>query len=37
MKIFLVIFCALLVAGSASAQGVYNMAKQQAKNVASKQ
>lgn len=34
MKIFLTIFCALLVAGSASAQGVYNMAKQQAKNVA---
>jgi hypothetical protein len=34
MKMFLVIFYALLVAGSVSAQGVYNMAKQQAKNVA---
>jgi hypothetical protein len=27
-------FCALLMAGSASAQGVYNMAKQQARNAA---
>jgi hypothetical protein len=34
VKIFLTIFCSLLVAGSASAQGVYNMAKQQAKNAA---
>jgi hypothetical protein len=32
MKVFIAFFCALLVAGSASAQGVYNMAKQQAKN-----
>jgi hypothetical protein len=34
MKMFLAILCALLVAGSASAQGVYNMAKQQAINAA---
>jgi hypothetical protein len=34
MKILPVIICALFVAASASAQGVYNMAKQQAKNVA---
>jgi hypothetical protein len=34
MKILLVIACALFVVVSASAQGVYNMAKQQAKNVA---
>jgi hypothetical protein len=34
MKMLPVIFCALFVAGSVSAQGVYNMAKQQAKNVA---
>jgi sulfur relay (sulfurtransferase) DsrC/TusE family protein len=35
MKLFLVLCCAVLVAGSVSAQGVYNMAKQQAKNAAS--
>jgi hypothetical protein len=34
MKMALALFCALFVAGSASAQGVYNMAKQQAKNAA---
>ncbi len=34
MKILPVIICVLFVAISASAQGVYNMAKQQAKNVA---
>src|SRR5277367_2220128 len=34
MKTFAVLFSALFVAGSASAQGVYNMAKQQAKNAA---
>jgi hypothetical protein len=34
MKILLATVCALLMAASASAQGVYNMAKQQAKNVA---
>jgi hypothetical protein len=32
MKTFIAFFSALLVAGSAPAQGVYNMAKQQAKN-----
>lgn len=32
MKIFVAFFVALLVAGSASAQGAYNIAKQQAKN-----
>ena len=34
VRILMALFCALLVARSASAQGVYNMAKQQAKNVA---
>ena len=34
MKTPVVIICALLAAGSASAQGVYNIAKQQARNVA---
>jgi len=34
MKLFPSILCVLFVAGSASAQGVYNMAKQQAKNAA---
>jgi hypothetical protein len=34
MKTFTAFVCALFVAGSASAQGVYNMAKQQAKRVA---
>jgi hypothetical protein len=34
MKPALVFLCALLIASSASAQGVYNMAKQQAKNAA---
>jgi hypothetical protein len=34
MKMLPVIFCTLLVAGPMAAQGVYNMAKQQAKNVA---
>ena len=34
MRIFLVILCGLLTAGLVSAQGVYNMAKQEAKNVA---
>ena len=34
MKLTLALFCVLLIAGSVSAQGVYNMAKQQAKNVA---
>jgi hypothetical protein len=34
MKTSVVILCGLLAAGSASAQGVYNMAKQQARNVA---
>jgi flagellar motor protein MotB len=32
MKAFLALFCTLFVAGSVSAQGVYNIAKQQAKN-----
>jgi hypothetical protein len=35
MKTSVVIFCALLAAGSASAQGIYNIAEQQARNVAS--
>ena len=34
MKMLIVFFCALLVAGSASAQGLYNIAKQQARNAA---
>jgi hypothetical protein len=34
MKTFITFFCALLVAGSASSQGAYNIAKQQAKNAA---
>jgi hypothetical protein len=34
MKLILAFLCSLLAAGSLSAQGVYNMAKQQAKNVA---
>lgn len=34
MKTPVMIFCALLAAGSASAQGIYNIAKQQARNVA---
>lgn len=34
MKMAVVIFCALLAAGFASAQGIYNMAKDQARNVA---
>jgi hypothetical protein len=34
MKRFLPMVCALFVAASADAQGVYNMAKQQARNVA---
>ena len=34
MKLLLVLFCAMLTAGSISAQGVYNMAKQQARDVA---
>jgi hypothetical protein len=34
MKTIVVIFCVMLAAGSASAQGVYNIAKQQARNVA---
>jgi flagellar motor protein MotB len=34
MKAFIAFFCALLVTDSALAQGVYNMAKQQAKNAA---
>lgn len=34
MKLSLALYCALLLAGSVSAQGVYNMAKQQAKNAA---
>jgi hypothetical protein len=35
MKTPVVILCALLAAGSASAQGIYNIAEQQARNVAS--
>ena len=34
MKTSIAFFCALCLAGSVSAQGVYNMAKQQAKNAA---
>jgi len=34
MKTAVALFCALFVAGSAPAQGVYNMAKQQAQNAA---
>lgn len=34
MKLSLALCCALFLAGSVSAQGVYNMAKQQAKNAA---
>lgn len=34
MKTFVVFFCALLVAGSASAQGAFNIAKKQAKGAA---
>jgi len=34
MKTSIAFFCALYLAGSVSAQGVYNMAKQQAKNAA---
>ena len=37
MKTLIAIFCALLVAGSASAQGAYNIAKQQAKGAAARE
>ena len=37
MRIFFTFFCALLVVDSASAQGAYNIAKQQARNASAQE